>query len=396
MAQYTKHPVQAPPTAPERESTGRLLLRAYVIIAFIAVLAHDALLSLFGGLASGAALLVTTLAGAAIAAPMIARQTPHAFPWRRLPWAALAYPVFAAASDLWSGSATDSLVMTVVLLATAGMSLLIGFALTWDEIIRSLASALKWILGLALAAEAWARLFHDDRFLQFGGNPALLAGLSALAIVVFGIQFARRSRWRTTTALWGVLAAVLLFSASSATAYLGAAAGTVVLVFALTIRRTSALAARRRVYAVGGILIALLSAATAILHRALLAALGEAGDAPDPANIMDASAQVGVVGALVLCLAVVSLLWRAWFFAADRPRWDLRADRPYSSLTLLPLLCIVIATVQALAGSSSAVLWGWMLLVLCSFKIKAVPLVGVGLREQARVTERGRRARRIP
>ena len=41
-------------------------------------------------------------------------------------------------------------------------------------------------------------------------------------------------------------------------------------------------------------------------------------------------------------------------------------------------------------------LWGWMMLVLFSAKIKAVPLVGVGLSEQSRVTERGREARRIP
>ena len=29
MAQYTKHPVAPPPTAPERESTGHLMLRGY-------------------------------------------------------------------------------------------------------------------------------------------------------------------------------------------------------------------------------------------------------------------------------------------------------------------------------------------------------------------------------
>lgn len=106
--------------------------------------------------------------------------------------------------------------------------------------------------------------------------------------------------------------------------------------------------------------------------------------------------QLGVLGLVLMAVAYLSLLWRAWFFAADRPRWDLRADRPYSPLTLLPVLFTVVLLVQGLAESTPIMLWGWLMLVLFSFKIKAVPLVGVGLSERARVTERGGEARRIP
>ena len=49
---------------------------------------------------------------------------------------------------------------------------------------------------------------------------------------------------------------------------------------------------------------------------------------------------------------------------------------------------------QGLTESTPIMLWGWMLLVMLTFKIKVVPLVGVGERE--RVIERGERSRRVP
>ncbi|WP_295105886.1 O-antigen ligase, partial [uncultured Microbacterium sp.] len=109
---------------------------------------------------------------------------------------------------------------------------------------------------------------------------------------------------------------------------------------------------------------------------------------------LDVLMQLGVVGVVLMALAYLSLLWRSWFFAIDRPRWDLRSDRDYSAITLLPSLFTVVLLVQGLTESTPIMLWGWMLLVLLSFKIKVVPLVGVGERE--RVIERGERSRRVP
>jgi len=48
MAQYTKHPVSAPPRAPERESTGHLLLRGYIILVLFTTFAHSAIYNLVG------------------------------------------------------------------------------------------------------------------------------------------------------------------------------------------------------------------------------------------------------------------------------------------------------------------------------------------------------------
>ncbi|WP_223170904.1 hypothetical protein [Microbacterium sp. NIBRBAC000506063] len=52
--------------------------------------------------------------------------------------------------------------------------------------------------------------------------------------------------------------------------------------------------------------------------------------------------------------------------------------------------------VQGIAESAPIMMWGWLLLVLFSFKIKSVPLLGVGLSERARVIERGEQQRQVP
>ncbi len=72
MAQYTKHPVAAPPTAPERESTGHLLLRGYATLVLFAVFAHSAVYNLVGPYGAGAVMGVFLLAALGLGIPLIA------------------------------------------------------------------------------------------------------------------------------------------------------------------------------------------------------------------------------------------------------------------------------------------------------------------------------------
>lgn len=473
MAQYTKHPVVSPPVAPERESTGRLLLRGYATLALFVVFAHTAVYNLAGPVGAGIVLLVLLLVTCAIGIPMVARSRPQPFAWRRLPWAALGYVALALLSIAWSQWRSPTIITWVLLAAITVAALLIAHALSWQEVIRSLSAAFKWIIGLSLALELlvavvlrhpllpnflpvpeegadphwyWVRdnLIDGGRIQGIVGNSNVLAIICLFAIITFGVRIALRARWRVTHALWTVLAAYLMFRAASATAYLCALAAGVVLLVALLIRRAHTPTGRTRVYATCGGIVAIAVAALVIFREPLFTALGRgadltgrtdliwakvlerAGDHPilgngfsspwvptDPAfdgwivdhgitvfhahNMwLDVLMQLGVVGLVLMAAAYLGLLWRSWFFAADRPRWDLRADRPYSPATLLPVLFTVVLLVQGLAESTPIMLWGWVLLVLFSFKIKAVPLIGVGLSEQARVTERGREARRIP
>lgn len=471
MAHYTKHPVAAPPTAPERESTGHLLLRGYIILVLFATFAHSAVYNLLGEIGAAITLVAFLLSTLAIGVPMIARKRPNAFAWRRLPWAATGYTVLALISIAWS-QWPGATIVTWVLLATVTVNaLFIVQVLTWHEIVRALASAFKWILGLSLAMELWValvvhapilpnffvrpegeanahwywvrgNLLDGGRIQGIVGNSNLLAIICLFAIITFGVLFAARVRWRTTLALWTLLAAYFLLRAGSATAYACAAAAAVVLVVALLMRRTKTPGGRTRLYVVfiGGAVV--VGALVWLLREPLFALLGRSADLTgrsdkiwdkvlerasqhpifgngfsspwvpfDPAfdrwitdhgitvfhahNMwLDVLLQLGVVGVIIMALAYLSLLWRSWFFAIDRPRWDLKADRSYSPITLLPSLFTIVLLVQGLTESTPIMLWGWMLLVLLSFKIKAVPLVGVGERE--RVIERGERARRVP
>src|SRR5690606_39245574 len=69
MAQYTKHPVAAPPTAPERESTGHLMLRAYAVLVLCIILAPAALQNALGPVGAGAAGAIATAGTVAIGVP---------------------------------------------------------------------------------------------------------------------------------------------------------------------------------------------------------------------------------------------------------------------------------------------------------------------------------------
>ncbi len=471
MAHYTKHPVSAPPTAPERESTSRLLLRAYIVLVLVLALAHSAVYNLIGIIGAGIALATVTLITLAIGIPMLAKSRPQPFPWRRLPWAALVYTALALVSVLWSRWPQATLLTGALLAATTINALFIAQALSWQEIFGALASAFQWVLGLSLAIELWAalvvgpilpnfltppkdfdpqlywvraNLFDGGRLQGIVGNANLLAIMSLFAMIVFAVLLAARQRARSLLALWFLLAAYLFVRASSATAFVCAAAVVVVLVIAGRIRRAQTPGARTRVYAVWtGVAVIVLSVIL-VFRVPLLQLLGRSSDLtgrlekiwvpvleralsrpvfgngfsspwlPTEPLIdgwirdhgitvfhahnmwLDVFLQLGAVGALVMLVVCASLLWRAWFFAIDRPRWDLRANRPYSPLTFIPHLFTVVLLVQGLAESTPIMLWGWLLIVLFSFKIKAVPLIGVGLSEQARVTDRGHIARRVP
>ncbi|MBT2485412.1 MULTISPECIES: O-antigen ligase [unclassified Microbacterium] len=471
MAQYTKHPVAAPPTAPERESTGHLLLRSYVIFTLFVTFAHSAVYNLLGMFGAAIVLATLTLATVAIGVPMLTRNRPQPFRWRRLPWAALGYTTFALVSVAWSQWRGPTLLTWALLAAVTVHALFIAHVLTWHEIIRALSSTFKWILGLSLLLELWVslvlhdpllpnftdlpdgdidpqwywvrdNLFDGGRIQGIVGNANLLAIISLFAIITFGVLFAARARWRTTLGLWTLLAAYFLIRTSSATAFVCAAAAAVVLVVALLMRRATTPAARTRIYviAIGTTVAALL--AVWLLRDVLLGLLGRSSDLTgrsdkiwtkvleraaehpivgngfsspwipqDPAfdgwitdhgitvfhahNMwLDVLLQLGVVGVVLMAVAYLSLLWRSWFFAVDRPRWDLNSARNFSPLTLLPSLFTVVLLVQGLSESTPIMLWGWMLLIMLSFKLKSVPLVGVGERDL--LFERGARPRRVP
>ncbi len=291
----------------------------------------------------------------------------------------------------------------------------------------------------------WVRgnLFDGGRIQGIVGNAHTLAMMCLFALIVFGVLFAARARRRGALVVWAALAVVLLAKAASATVYLSALVVLVVLGAALLARAATTPRARRNVY-LGAAAVAVAGLAAAwLLRDTLLDVLGKGSDLTgrieiwdavwaraierpilgngfsspwvpwDPAfdgwilnhgltvfhahNMwLDVFLQLGAVGVILMAIAWFALLWRSWFFAVDRPRWDLDAQRPYSPIALAPLLLVAVLLVEGLAESAPIMLWGWLLLVMLSFKIKSVPLVGVGLSERTPLISHGAQPRQVP
>lgn len=465
MAVHTNHPVSAPPSAPIREKTGHLLLRGWCIFVIAAALAGTSWLMAFGTFGSGVVAVGSGLVS--IVLWVILRPEVQ---WRRLPWYAVLYVLWAVASLIWSAYPEATALTLLLLVTTTVQAMFVGSVLTWRELVRAIASALKWILGLSLVFELWVSIFwggpilpefvrpdpgaHYDPIVYWSrdnlfdggriqglfGNANPLAYVALLGMIVFAVRFASRAPRRGLLATWFVLAGFLFLRAGSATASLAAVAVVVVLVTVLLIRRTRRPGERTRYYVVYAVIAVGGLTALWFGRDALFSLLGRSSDLTGREGIwakvwaeavqrpvigwgfstpwvpsdphfdgwitdhgetvmqahnmwLDVFFQLGAIGLVLIVVAMLAFVWRSWFFAVDRPRWDLVDDRPYSPLTLIPTLVATVLLVQGLAESGPLLGWGWFFIVLLAFKIKQAPLVGRGPSEQRLVGEQGETTR---
>lgn len=467
MAVHTKHPASAPPEAPVREKTGHLMLRAWCIFVLFVALSGTAWVHAFGQLTAA----IVAIAGWLVSLLLWFLIRPPV-QWRRLPLFSLAYVAWAAASILWSAWPQTTALTLLLLVITTTQALFVGSVLTWRELVRAIASALKWVMALSLLFELfvsifirhavmpgfaptpdrdvdpieyWSRnnLLDGGRIQGIVGNANLLGPLCVLAIIVFAIRLAAGAPRRVFLWIWIGLSAYLLIRAGSATAYVAAVGVAVVLATVLLMRRARRPGERTPYYiayaivGVGGLIVlwifrgqlfTLVGRESDLTGREGIweVVLAKAWERPwtgwgfatpwnpaDPAfdgwiidhgqTVMqahnmwvDVFLQLGIIGVVILALTYLAFVWRAWFFAVDRPRWDLRDDRPYSALSLLPTLVGAILLVQGISESSPLLLWGWMFVVMFSFKIKQSPHIGVGPAEQTLAIERGELTKQAP
>lgn len=462
MAMHTKHPITTPPTAPVREKTGHLLLRGWCIFVLATALAGTGWLMAFGTV--GAAVAGVGTGVMSIVLWLLLRPVVQ---WRRLPWLAAGYVLWAVASLIWTQWPAATEITLVLLLTTTVQAMFVGAVLTWREMIRAIASALKWIVGLSLVFELWVslvwggpilpqfvrpdgpvddpivywsrdNLFDGGRIQGIFGDANSLAYVALLAVMVFALRLASRPPRRVLLWAWIAVAAFLFIRAGSATAYLAAVGVVVVLITALLMRTAKRPGGRTKFYlayivvAVGGL------AALWLSRDAIFTMLGRSSDLTgregiwqavweraierpvvgwgfsspwlptDPAfdgwivdhgqtvmqahNMwLDVFLQLGAIGVALIALTYLAFVWRSWFFAVDRPRWDIVADRPYSPLTLIPTLTGAILLVQGLAESGPLVGWGWFFVIMFAFKIKQAPLMGRGPSERRLTGEQGER-----
>ncbi|WP_278101038.1 O-antigen ligase family protein [Microbacterium proteolyticum] len=459
MAMYTSHPVSALPTAPPRETTGHLLLRAWCVFVLFLALGGVGVINAVGPTVAGVVVVASALVSAVVWGVV---RPPVAV--RRLPFLAFGYVAWAGLSILWSAWPAASVLTWLLLAVTTFQGLFVGAVLTWRDVVGAVASAAKWVVGLSLLFELavsifvqgpmlpgfvrpegrmdpivyWSRdnLFDGGRIQGIFGNANLLGAAMLLAIIVFAIRYAARAPRRSLLWGWIAIAAFLLVRAGSATTVVAAAFVVLVLATVLVMRTARRPGERTRWYVLYALVGVGGGAALWFGRDSVFGALGRDADLTGREGIwadvlaradqhpfigwgfstpwisseplidgwivdhgqtvvqahsmwLDAYFQLGGVGVVLLALVFLAYVWRSWFFAIDRPRWDLRADRPYSPLTLLPTLVGALLVVQGLTESTPLLLWGWMLVVLFGSKIKQSPLLGVGPAEQSIAIERG-------
>ncbi|MEV7826186.1 O-antigen ligase family protein [Microbacterium enclense] len=463
MAMYTNHPVSALPTAPPRETTGHLLLRAWCVFVIVLALGGVGLVNAVGAVVAA----VVAVASAVVSAVVwVVTRPPVSV--SRLPWIAFGYIAWATASIAWSAWPLASVLTLLLLVITTFQGLFVGAVLTWRDVVRAVTDAAKWVVGLSLVFEVavsllvrgpllpgfvvpaermdpvlyWSRdnLFDGGRIQGIFGNANLLAAVMLLAIIVFGVRMAAGAPRRALLIIWTALAGFLFVRAGSPTAFIAAAFVALVLGTVLLMRTARRPGERTRWYllyaaiGLGG------GAALWLGRETVFGVLGRGADLLGREGIwadvaeraqqrplagwgfstpwvpteplidgwivdhgrtvvqahsvwLDAFLQLGAVGVVLLVLVFLAFLWRSWFFAVDRPRWDLRDDRPYSPLTLLPTLIGALLVVQALTESAPLMLWGWMFVILFGAKIKQTPFVGHGPGEISASVEGGERQR---
>ncbi|MGA7147589.1 MAG: O-antigen ligase family protein [Microbacterium sp.] len=466
MAVHSKHPAATPPAPPVRETTRHLLLRGWCIFVLFMALSGTAWVHAFGTPVAAA----VTIGGGIVSVILWFVMRPPV-QLQRLPWFVVGFVVWATLSLIWSAWPTTTALTLLLLWITTIQALFIGGVLTWRELVRAAASALKWVIGLSLLFELWVstvvgapilpgfivgkaddpiEYWSRDNLFDWGqrvqgimGNANLLGPVALLAIIVFAIRLAAGAPRRVPLWVWIGVSAYLFLRASSATAFVAAVGVLVVLATVLMMRRTRRPGERTKYYIAYGVIGFGGLAAVWLLRDRMFSALGResdltgregiwekvldrAGERPwlgwgyatpwapwDPAfdgwitdhgqtvlqahNMwVDILMQLGIVGVVLLGMLYLAFVWRSWFFAVDRPRWDLRHDRPYSPLTLLPTLVGAIVLVQGFAESSPLLLWGWMFVVMLGAKIKQSPHVGEGAAEQSAAIERGEPAKRMP
>lgn len=269
----------------------------------------------------------------------------------------------------------------------------------------------------------WSRnvLLEGDRIQGWVGNANLLAIIALLGVVVFGVQLAERSVGRASGYVWLALAAIT-FGLTRSSTMMVAAVACVVVVCAVLLARRAGPRGRLGLYGVGAAGVAAVVVAAVFFRDAALAVLGKSSDLTGRLDIwaevtelasrrpwfgwgysspwlpgavpfdepvvrngveqlqahnawLDVWMQLGIVGVVLFAAVVVSVLWRCWFLAVDRPRVGIVDDRPYAVASMLPLLVVVVLLVQSLMESRILVESGWVLLVAIAVATKARPVL---------------------
>lgn len=284
------------------QSKTRLGVSAYAICTFAFSLGSNGVRNLLGWPAFLTLAAALTVVGVII----FVREKPARFRWYRLPSPLYWFLGLAALSILWSQYRFESVLGVIAQLATTALAVVLAFVLTWHEVLRTLGTALRYLLGLSLAFEVFVslvireplmplwmdapegktpKLLYWSRDLLFEGGPiqglvassVLLGFIALLALIVFGVQL--RAGLVRPFAGWASLAlafATILLT-RGATVWVALAACVAGLALALWARRMRP-EKRAPLYITGLSLVAAAVAVTLFARDFVFGLLGKSGD----------------------------------------------------------------------------------------------------------------------
>lgn len=284
------------------ESKTRLGVSAFAIVAFVFIFGSNGVRYIVGLPA------FFVLAGLLTVASIVVfiRLKPARFRWYRLPAPIYWFLILAILSIFWSSYRLESIAGVAAQLATTFIAVMLAFVLSWHELLRTLASAMRWLLGVSYLFELIVAIFVREplmtwwmeqpegkthkilfwsRDLLFSGGPiqgivgssVLFGFLALLALILFGVQLRAGLVRPVSGWCWVAVAALTLVLTRSATIWVALLAVLVVLAFALWGRRLGQ-ERRARVYWVAGGLVAVALAAVLFARDFVFGLLGKSGD----------------------------------------------------------------------------------------------------------------------
>jgi O-antigen ligase len=437
-------PETVPATAPRTVPSGQGWMLAFAGFTLFTLFVGDFWRYSIGWYGWGAVVLLCLIGSIAF----LIRVRPRVPP-RKWPKTLLLFLLLCVVSIAWSSYRAESVLGAVAQLATATAGVFYALCLGWQQILRALGAAFRWIIGLSLVFELivsvfighhilplwmhypsgklpdayyWSRdlLFDGGKIQGIVGNSDTLGMIALFALIVFGVQLADRVVNRTAGIVWLVLAGVTFLLTRSSTVIVALAVTAVVLLFAWW-GRSVRQSRRVPVYVVAGAVLVVGAASVWLFWGTITKLLGKSADLTGRTDIwekvihlaqqkplsgwgwisywapwvepfkglairnrveylqahnayLDVWLQLGILGLVIFALLVLSTFGRSWFFAVDRAPFDargvVRADVPYTAVTLLPLLFLAAMIAQSLAESRMLIEAGFALLVMFSIKTK--------------------------
>lgn len=224
-------------------SKTRLAISAYGVLCFLYMLGSIGLRNIVnwhGFLAIGAGLLLWGTV-------LFARYRNPRFALHRLPKPLLIFLALCLLSVIWSSYKAETLLGFGAQLLTTFLGIILATVLTWHEILRTFATALRYILGISLVFELFitfvvkrpvlqnfitienphnpsSLLYWSHNQLLIGGpiqgivaNSALLGGFALMGLAVFSVQVRGKLVRPVKGWFWIAIAAIMLLLTGSAT-----------------------------------------------------------------------------------------------------------------------------------------------------------------------------------